>query len=159
MSGMMCHTAAVRRTSSMMVMAAVLVLSASACKRNKTVVPEDDTWTPDESYEPDAGSIDTAPGLSEEEKQEKAKELYIEAEGKAAEGDWAAAVDLYEQAYYLVPGKHGFALKVGFAAEKVGDCEKAVSYLEHFVQYAEGDKYKDDIAKAKRSLASLKKKC
>ena len=112
---------------------------------------------PDESLEPEAASPNPEPELSEEERLEKAKGIYVEAEGKAADGDWAAAVDLYEQAYYLVPGKHGFALKVAVAAEKASNCEKAIKYFEHFVKYAEGEKYKDDLASAKRSLAALKK--
>jgi len=142
----------------MLVIATVLVFSTTACKRNKTVAPEEDTWVPDESHEPAAGTVDPAPGMSEEERLEQAKGLYMEAEGKAGEKDWAAAVDLYEQAYHLVPAKHGFALKVGIAAEKAGDCKKAITYYDHFVQYAEADKYGDDIAAAKKSLAALRKK-
>jgi hypothetical protein len=137
---------------------AVLVSTVGACKKDETVVPEDDTWVPDESLEPAAATPDPAPGLSEDERKAKAKDLYIAAEGKAGEGDWASAVGLYEQAYQLVPGKHGFALKVGISAEKAGDCGKAITYYEHFVKYAEADKYQDDIASAKKSLAALKKK-
>lgn len=134
-----------------------IALSIGACKPKQTVEPEKE-WTPDESIEPEQASADVAPELTEEEKAEKAKGLYIEAEGKAKEGDWAGALVLYEQAYYLVPAKHGFALKVGIAAEKSGDCAKAITYYEHFLKYAEGDKYKDDIATTKKSLAALQKK-
>jgi tetratricopeptide (TPR) repeat protein len=152
----MCDTRFVRRISSICLVAAVLSLSAGGCKK-ETVVPEDDTWVPDESQEPAAGTPDPAPGLSEDERKDKAKDLYIAAEGKAGEGDWAAALNLYEQAYQLVPGKHGFALKVGVAAEKAGDCAKAITYYEHFLKYAEADKYEDDIASTKKSLGALKK--
>ena len=145
-----------KRLSGLLLVTAVLVASVAGCKRNKdTDAPEDDTWVPDESLEPEAATPDPAPGMTEEEKQGKAKDLYIEAEGKAKEGDWAAALPLYEQAYQLVPGKHGFALKVGTAAEKTGDCGKAKTYYEHFVTYAEADKYKDDIASTKKALAKL----
>src|SRR5690606_11379460 len=68
-----------------------------------------------------AGPADSE--LSEDEKMEKAKGLYIEAERLAGEENWEAAVVLYEQAYYLVPGKHGFAHKVGIAAWKVNNCD------------------------------------
>lgn len=158
---MMCNTSDVRRISSMWTVAVVLSLCATACKKNQeTVQPEDDTWVPDESLEPEPTAAAPAPdpGLTEEQRETKAKELYIAAEGKAGEDDWAGALDLYEQAYQLVPGKHGFALKVGVAAEKVGDCEKAITYYEHFLKYAEADKYQDDIASTKKSLAALEKK-
>ena len=138
-------------------MAAVLVSSIVACKPKETVEPEKE-WTPDETQEPEQAAADPAPGLSEEEKMDKAKALYLEAEGKAKDGDWAGALALYEEAYYLVPSKHGFALKVGVAAEKSGDCAKAIEYYEHFLKYAEADKYEDDIATTKKSLAALQKK-
>ncbi|MCA9686520.1 MAG: hypothetical protein KC457_30410, partial [Myxococcales bacterium] len=73
-----------------------------------------------------------APEMSEEEKVEKAKELYGQAEGLAADQKWGEAMVLYEQAYYLVPGKHGFALKVGIAAYNAQNCDKAFEYLTHF---------------------------
>lgn len=145
------------RTSAQWMIAAALLSSLLACKPKETVEPEKD-WTPDESDEPEQASADVAPQLSEEEKLDKAKELYVEAEGKAKEEAWAEALVLYEQAYYLVPSKHGFALKVGVAAEKSGDCAKAITYYEHFLKYAEADKYADDIAKTKKSLAALQKK-
>lgn len=133
----------------------LMLVFAPACKKQETVEPEEE-WMPDESLEPEP----TAPAgaqMSKEEKLDKAKGLYVEAEAKAGEGDWAAALSLYEQAYTLVPGKHGFALKVGTAAEEAGDCAKAISYYEHFLTYAEADKYEDDIKKAKKSVAKLNK--
>ncbi len=152
----MCNTPEVRRISSIWLVTVALVLGASACKKDQeTVEPEDDTWVPDESLEPEAGTADPAPSMTPEEKQAKAKELYIEANGKAEAGDWAGALSLYEQAYQLVPGKHGFALKVGVAAEKAGDCAKAITYYEHFLKYAEADKYQDDIASTQKSLDAL----
>lgn len=137
----------------------LLILAMSACKPKEEPVEPDDTWVPDENQEPAAATPDPAPELSEDEKADKAKALYVEAEGKAAANDWAAAVVLYEQAYHLVPAKHGFALKVGLAADKTGDCAKAVTFFEHFVQYAESEKYADDLATTKKRLAELKKKC
>jgi tetratricopeptide (TPR) repeat protein len=153
----LCDTAEVMRTSAQWMIAAALVSSVLACKPKQTVEPEKE-WTPDETVEPEQASADVAPEMSEEEKLAKAKELYVEAEGKAKEGAWTDALGLYEQAYYLVPSKHGFALKVGVAAEKAGDCAKAITYYEHFLKYAETDKYADDIATTKKSLAALQKK-
>ncbi|PRQ08250.1 hypothetical protein [Enhygromyxa salina] len=145
-------------STSISILALTLVLAGSGCKKNEpTAAPEDDTWVPDESLEPAATPTAAAPELSEEERLEQAKALYIQAEQKAAAEDWTAAVDLYEQAYFLVPGKHGFAFKVGVAADKAGDCKKATQYLEHFVTYAEADKYGDDLKQANKTLAALKK--
>ncbi|MFV8749691.1 hypothetical protein ACNOYE_03955 [Nannocystaceae bacterium ST9] len=147
------------RRNSMLVMAASWILCVSACKpKEEPVAPEDDTWIPDEGREPAPAPVaPPAPELSEDERQAQAKAIYVEAEGKAKAEDWAGALVLYEQAYHLVPGKHGFALKVATTAERAGDCAKAILFYEHFVQYAEPDKYGEDIAKAKTSVAALKK--
>ncbi|GEM_PF-2232109 len=93
--------------------------------------------------------------LSEEEKLERAKQQYVAAEGLAAEGRWEEAVPLYEEAYYLVPGKHGFAHKVGVAAFNAGDCDKANSYLKHFLKYGDPEKHGDKIAEAKQILGEV----
>ena len=103
-----------------------------------------------------AGPADSE--LSEDEKMEKAKGLYIEAERLAGEENWEAAVVLYEQAYYLVPGKHGFAHKVGIAAWKVNNCDKAFEYLTHFLQYADREKQGDKISEAEGILAEIEAK-
>lgn len=95
------------------------------------------------------------PELSDEEKEEKAKEMYVAAEALAAEDKWAEAVPLYEQAYYLVPGKHGFAHKVGIATWKIGDCNKTKEYLTHFVTYADPAKFAEKIAEAQAILDEI----
>jgi tetratricopeptide (TPR) repeat protein len=124
---------------------------APGCKKKDVVEPEDDTWVPDESNEPQISPVVT---MSEEDRTEQAKALYLQAEEKAGAEDWAGALPLYEQAYQMMPGKHGFALKVGDAAQKVGDCAKAMTYYEHFVKYAESDKYASDIRRAKKAISA-----
>jgi uncharacterized protein HemY len=121
------------------------------CKKKDIAEPEDDTWVPDETNEPTISPVAT---MTEEDRTEQAKALYLQAEEKAGAEDWAAALPLYEQAYQMMPGKHGFALKVGDAAQKVGDCAKANQYYDHFVKYAESDKYAADIRRAKKALAA-----
>jgi hypothetical protein len=79
---------------------------------------------------------------------DEAKVLYQEAEGLAASGQWPEAVVKYEQAYYLVPDKHGFALKIGEAAFEAGDCTKAERYARHFIKYAPQDKQETDGPRA-----------
>lgn len=93
--------------------------------------------------------------LTDEQKKERAKTIYIEAERLAAEGKWKAAVKLYEEAYYLVPGKHGFAHKVGVAAWEGGDCNKANNYLRHFLKYGDDAKHGDKIDEAKQILGEI----
>jgi hypothetical protein len=93
--------------------------------------------------------------LTEEQKSELAKQIYLEAEALAAAGDWVAALPLYEEAYYLVPGKHGFAHKVGVAAFAAGDCDKASVYLRHFLSYGDPDKSADKFARAKQILGEI----
>jgi hypothetical protein len=108
---------------------------------------------------PPAGPAETAPPptqeLTEEQKDEKAKELYMQAEGLAAEGKWVEAVPLYEEAYYLVPGKHGFAYKVGVAAWNARDCNKANEYLKHFIKYGDESKNADKFAESKQILGEI----
>jgi hypothetical protein len=94
--------------------------------------------------------------LTEDQKADKAKGLYVEAERLAGDGNWEAAVVLYEQAYYLVPGKHGFAHKVGIASWKVHNCDKAYEYLTHFVTYGASEpKNADKIKEANGILSEI----
>ncbi|WP_106090044.1 hypothetical protein [Enhygromyxa salina] len=93
--------------------------------------------------------------LSEDEKVEQAKQKYMQAEGLANQGRWVEAVPFYEEAYYLVPGKHGFAHKVGVAAWNAGDCDKANSYLKHFLQYGDPEKQGDKFDEAKQILGEI----
>ncbi|WP_181197863.1 hypothetical protein [Enhygromyxa salina] len=93
--------------------------------------------------------------LSEDQKLELAKQKYMEAEALAGEGRWVEAVPLYEEAYYLVPGKHGFAHKVGTAAWNAGDCDKANTYLKHFLQYGDPEKHGEKIDEAKQILGEI----
>jgi hypothetical protein len=93
--------------------------------------------------------------LTEDQKAERAKQLFLEAEALAEAGDWVAAVPSYEEAYYLVPGKHGFAFKVGVAAFKAGDCDKANEYLRHFVTYGDPHRNADKLEEAKMILGEI----
>lgn len=108
------------------------------------------------TFTPGALALAPADELTEEQKAEKAKGLYVEAERLAKEGNWEAAVVLYEQAYYLVPGKHGFAHKVGIASWQVKNCDKAYEYLTHFVTYGASEpKNAEKITEANGILAEI----
>lgn len=93
--------------------------------------------------------------LSEDQKTELAKVKFMEAEELSKVGRWADSVPLYEEAYYLVPSKHGFAHKVGVAAFNAGDCNKANTYLKHFIQYADPEKNGDKFEEAKQILGEI----
>jgi hypothetical protein len=93
--------------------------------------------------------------LSEDQKAELAKVKYMEAEELFKQSRWAEAVPLYEEAYYLVPGKHGFAHKVGVSAFNAGDCNKANTYLKHFIQYGDPEKNGDKFEEAKQILGEI----
>ena len=93
--------------------------------------------------------------MSEEEKSELAKTYYIEAQSAFKAGDYLTAMTKYEEAYFLVPGKHGFAFKVGTAAWKLGDCVKADEYFRHYVTYETRDSKADKIEEAKKILGEI----
>jgi hypothetical protein len=93
--------------------------------------------------------------LTEDQKTELAKVKFMEAEELSKVGRWADSVPLYEEAYYLVPGKHGFAHKVGVAAFQAGDCNKANTYLKHFIQYGDPEKNADKFEEAKQILGEI----
>lgn len=85
----------------------------------------------------------------------KARDLYMEAEELAKAGEWQKAADIYEQAYYLTPSKHGFAYKVGTAAWEAGDCVRAEKYLAHYRTYGEADKHPEFMTEADRILNQI----
>jgi hypothetical protein len=87
--------------------------------------------------------------------EEQARTLYQEAEGLAKAGEWGPAADKYEEAYHLVPSKHGFAFKVGQAAWKAGDCSRADKYLAHFRTYGDMKKHAEYMGEADRILNEI----
>lgn len=93
--------------------------------------------------------------MTEDQKIELAKAKFMEAEKLYDQGRFAEAVTLYEEAYYLVPGKHGFAHKVGIAAFNAGDCNKSNTYLKHFLQYGDPEKDADKFEEAKQILGEI----
>lgn len=93
--------------------------------------------------------------LSEDEKIEKARVLFGEGQDAYADEQYGVAADKFEQAYFLVPDKHGFAHKVGVSAFKAGDCVRAEEYLKHFLQYGDDDKDADKMSEAKITLGEI----
>lgn len=147
-------------------LAAVSLVCACGPQQCETAEPSDAAgdsggtlvdWVPDESleslaeaqsHEADAPQPDPYADLSEEERVERAKVLYAEAEEAAKAEDWMQAKIKYEEAYHLVPNKHGLAYKVANAAVEVGDCEKARVFFEHYLIYGELERHEAQLHSA-----------
>jgi hypothetical protein len=72
--------------------------------------------------------------MSDEERVEQAKILYGEAEGSFADGDFTTALAKYEEAYHVyAPQLHVFNINIGMAAYETGDCVKAKTALQRFL--------------------------
>jgi hypothetical protein len=146
---------------------APVFLLAACCPKQAEVVDPDahhkvaPDWVPDESlevaktHEVDAPAEDPYAGMTEEQRMEKAKGLYTEAEKLWGAQQWKEAEAKYEEAYHLVPGKHGFAFKVAMSAARAGDCAKARSYFEHYIIYADVETHEQQIIEAKREHHKL----
>lgn len=93
-----------------------------------------------------------------EDDMAKARNAYSEAEAHAAAEEWQEAADKYEQAYHLVPGKHGFAYKVGYAAYNADDCARADEYLSHFNTYGDRSKHPEYFTETDRILNDIEVK-
>jgi MYXO-CTERM domain-containing protein len=92
--------------------------------------------------------------LDEEAAMERARGIYQRAEELAASEPNRAAY-LYEDAYYLVPGKHGFAFKVGTTAFEAKICSKAQQYLSHFTTYGDPEKHAEMLTEADKLMNRL----
>ncbi len=90
-----------------------------------------------------------------EDDQAKSRALYKEAEELAKAGQWQEAANKYEEAYYLLPSKHGFAYKIGTAAWQAEDCVRADKYLSHFRTYGSSDKHPEYMIEADRILNEI----
>lgn len=72
--------------------------------------------------------------LTDEQKMETAKRLYGEAEALFAEGKYPEAMVKYEAAYFqYAPSLHLFNFNIGQAAFEAGDCAKAKTAYQRFL--------------------------
>jgi hypothetical protein len=86
--------------------------------------------------------------VDDETAMEDAKSLFTFAEEQAGAAQWESAMYAYEDAYFLVPAKVGFAFKVGKAAFEAKRCDKASEYLDHFSRYGDPEKHEVLLAEA-----------
>lgn len=72
--------------------------------------------------------------MSDDEKMEMAKQLYGEGDAAIAEGDAATALAKFEEAYNtFAPSLHVFNINIGLAAFELGDCVKAKTAFQRFL--------------------------
>ena len=83
-------------------------------------------------------------------------ELDAEASQVSSHGDWKTAADLYAEAYYLDPGDHLRAFKIGHAAWNAKDCGLATEYLNHFIKYGSRDKNASQMGEAEKIQKELR---
>lgn len=141
----------------------VTLLASAACAAVpcESVEPADEgglaDWIPDESlesiaeaqaYEVDPLPVDPYAELSEEQRTEQARVAFGQAEAFAKQGQWLEAKTKYEEAYHLVPSKHGLAYKVANAAVEAGDCEKARVFFEHYLLYGDINRHQAQLHSA-----------
>ena len=93
----------------------------------------------------DVPPLETSPeaeGMSEDERIDRARELYAEAENLAHEGYWTEAAPLYIRALEIAPDvrrvRAGLAQRAGNAAWQAGDCDTAQTYLEYYLVHDDG---------------------
>lgn len=79
------------------------------------------------------GAPDPA-SMSDEQKMERAKALYGEADAAFQAGDFTGALAKFEEAYnYYAPQLHLFNFNIGAAAYELGDCVKAKTAFQRFL--------------------------
>lgn len=80
-----------------------------------------------------AGSPDPA-SMSDEDKMARAKALYGEGDAAFQSGDFSTALAKFEEAYnYYAPSLHLFNFNIGAAAYELGDCVKAKTAFQRFL--------------------------
>jgi hypothetical protein len=73
-------------------------------------------------------------GMSDQQKMERAKALYGEGDTAFQSGDFPTALAKFEEAYNVyAPSLHVFNINIGLAAHAIGDCAKAKTAFQRFL--------------------------
>lgn len=81
-----------------------------------------------------AANIQDPSTMSDDEKMEMAKQLYGEGDAAINAGDAATALAKFEEAYNTyAPSLHVFNINIGLAAYELGDCVKAKTAFQRFI--------------------------
>jgi len=79
-------------------------------------------------------AVQDAASMSDEQKMERAKQLYGEGDAAFKDGDSATALAKFEEAYNtFAPSLHVFNINIGLAAYELGDCVKAKKAFQRFL--------------------------
>src|SRR5688572_2211582 len=103
---------------------------------------------PLESETNDESEVDTGA-------EEAADDLEQLADDLADKGHYYEAVGLYEQAYELVPDRHGLAYKIGLTSYMHHYCGTAEEYLTHFVDNGQLLLYAKELEHAREILYKI----
>ena len=77
---------------------------------------------------------DPTAGMTDEQKLEKAKQLYGEADAAFQSGNFTEALTKFEEAYNVyAPNFHVFNFNIGVSAYELGDCVKAKTAFNRFL--------------------------
>jgi tetratricopeptide (TPR) repeat protein len=108
------------------------LLSAALCLPTTAVAFAAPPPTPPGGVQP--GGADPTAGMSEEQKLQRAKQLYGEADTAFQGGNFAEALTKFEEAYNVyAPNFHVFNFNIGLSAYEVGDCVKAKTAFQRFL--------------------------
>ena len=81
-----------------------------------------------------AANVQDPSTMSDDEKMEMAKQLYGEGDAAINAGDAATALAKFEEAYNTyAPSLHVFNINIGLAAYELGDCMKAKTAFQRFL--------------------------
>jgi len=97
--------------------------------------------------------------LSDDEKLEWAKKLYIQAKEHHDQEDYYNSVIKYERAYSYAPDKHIFAYNLGIDAWELKDCARVKQYLQLFLIKDEDNEDLQDEARATLKKAENNPEC
>ncbi|KIG18451.1 cell wall surface anchor family protein [Enhygromyxa salina] len=99
----------------------------------------------------------TCPKWAVGEKETHARDLYAEAQALDLELDFKAAIGKYERAYYILPTNHALAFRIGDAAWKGQECERAQEAFTIFTTNVDASdpRHSGDVKLAKGILARI----
>lgn len=94
--------------------------------------------------------------MSFRQRERLARRVFRQAEGHKRRGQLDEAIEKYEQAYRLVPHKHGLAFIIGMAYQKAGSCERAGHFLDRLIKHGGTEaRLQDKISRARDVLSEL----
>lgn len=88
--------------------------------------------------------------------KKEAKNAYVKGKALMKKGDYAAAVEQFEEADSLVPGAAP-KYQIAVCYDKLGDAAKAVKAYRNFISSNPGEKYADRVVAAGKRISELER--